>query len=64
MAAGITSAGASQAGDMMQDLKTGRMLGARHASNLLPNAGILSGIPIATGCTPCTPTSMTLALMK
>ena len=50
MAAGITSAGASQAGDMMQDLKTGRMLGAaprKHFS--APCLGCLSGIPIATG---------------
>src|SRR6202042_1330062 len=28
MAAGITSAGANNCGDMMQDLKTGRLLGA------------------------------------
>ena len=50
MAAGITSAGASQAGDMMQDLKTGRMLGAAPRKQFIAQClGILSGIPIATG---------------
>ena len=50
MAAGITSAGASQAGDMMQDLKTGRMLGATPRKQFIAQClGILSGIPIATG---------------
>ena len=50
MAAGITSAGASQAGDMMQDLKTGRMLGAAPRKQFIAQClGIISGIPIATG---------------
>lgn len=50
MAAGITSAGASQAADMMQDLKTGRMLGASPRKQFIAQClGILAGIPIATG---------------
>jgi uncharacterized oligopeptide transporter (OPT) family protein len=50
MAAGITSAGASQAGDMMHDLKTGRMLGAAPRKQFIAQClGIISGIPIATG---------------
>jgi OPT family oligopeptide transporter len=44
MAAGITSAGANNCGDMMQDLKTGRMLGASPRKQFL--AQILG---IATG---------------
>ena len=40
----------SQAGDMMQDLKTGRMLGAAPRKQFIAQClGILSGIPIATG---------------
>jgi OPT family oligopeptide transporter len=51
MAAGITGAGASQAGDMMQDLKTGHLLGAepRHqfkAQLIGIAAGILFCVPI------------------
>jgi OPT family oligopeptide transporter len=49
MAAGITSAGASQAADMMQDLKTGRMIGASPRKQFIAQClGILAGIPIAT----------------
>ncbi|MCA9290878.1 MAG: OPT/YSL family transporter [Phycisphaerales bacterium] len=51
MAAGITGAGASQAGDMMQDLKTGRMLGASPRKQVIAQcvgitAGILVCVPI------------------
>ena len=51
MAAGITGAGASQAGDMMQDLKTGHLLGAQPKSQLKAQligiaAGILFCVPI------------------
>lgn len=50
MAAGISSAGASQAGDMMQDLKTGRMLGASPRKQIIAQCiGIAAGIPVATG---------------
>ncbi len=45
MAAGIVGAGASQAGDMMQDLKTGYMLGASPRKQLIAQ---LWGIP--AGC--------------
>lgn len=45
MAAGIVGAGASQAGDMMQDLKTGHMLGASPRKQLIAQ---LWGIP--AGC--------------
>ena len=49
MAAGISSAGASQAGDMMHDLKTGRLLGASPRSQMIAQCiGICAGIPIAT----------------
>ncbi len=47
LAASITSAGASQSGDMMQDLKTGRLLGASPRKQVLAQlAGICCGIPI------------------
>ena len=51
MAAAITGAGASQAGDMMQDLKTGHLLGAspRHqfkAQLVGIAAGVLSCVPV------------------
>ena len=47
LAASITSAGASQSGDMMQDLKTGRLLGASPRKQILAQlAGITCGIPI------------------
>lgn len=47
MAAGITGAGASQAGDMMQDLKTGHLLGASPRKQLLAQLiGIAGGILI------------------
>lgn len=51
MGAAITSAGASQAGDMMQDLKTGRMLGASPRRQLVAQlvgvgAGVLVAVPI------------------
>ena len=47
MAAGITGAGASQAGDMMQDLKTGHMLGASPRKQLIAQLlGITGGIII------------------
>lgn len=45
MSAGITAAGASQAADMMQDLKTGSMLGAAPRKQLLAQlCGICFGI--------------------
>jgi uncharacterized oligopeptide transporter (OPT) family protein len=45
LAAGISSAGASQAGDMMHDLKTGRMLGAAPRKQIVAQCcGILAGI--------------------
>lgn len=51
MAAAITGAGASQAGDMMQDLKTGHLLGASPRKQFLAQlvgigAGVLFCIPI------------------
>ncbi len=51
MAAGITGAGASQAGDMMQDFKTGRLLGASPQKQFLAQlvgvfAGILFVVPV------------------
>ncbi len=50
MAAGITAAGASQAGDMMQDLKTGRLLGASPRNQIVAQCiGILAGIPVSVG---------------
>lgn len=50
LAAGITSAGASQSGDMMQDLKTGRLLGASPRNQVIAQlVGILVGIPICAG---------------
>lgn len=50
MAAGITSAGASQAGDMMQDLKTGYLLGASPKRQIIAQCiGIAAGVPIAVG---------------
>ena len=50
LAAGITSAGASQSGDMMQDLKTGRLLGASPRKQVIAQlAGICVGIPICAG---------------
>jgi uncharacterized oligopeptide transporter (OPT) family protein len=45
LAAGITGAGASQAGDMMQDLKTGHLLGASPKGQFKAQlVGILAGI--------------------
>jgi OPT family oligopeptide transporter len=45
LAAGITGAGASQAADMMQDLKTGYLLGASPRKQLVAQlAGITAGI--------------------
>jgi OPT family oligopeptide transporter len=45
MAAAISGAGASQAGDMMQDLKTGHMLGASPRNQLVAQlVGIAAGI--------------------
>ncbi|SMF05032.1 OPT family oligopeptide transporter [Pseudobacteriovorax antillogorgiicola] len=45
MSAGITGAGASQAGDMMQDLKTGHLLGASPKAQFKAQLiGILSGV--------------------
>lgn len=45
MAAAITGSGASQAGDMMQDLKTGWMLGASPRKQIIAQlAGITAGI--------------------
>jgi uncharacterized oligopeptide transporter (OPT) family protein len=50
LAAGITSAGASQSGDMMQDLKTGRLLGASPRNQVVAQlVGIMVGIPICAG---------------
>jgi uncharacterized oligopeptide transporter (OPT) family protein len=50
MAAAVTGAGASQAADMMQDLKTGRMLGASPRKQMIAQCfGILAGIPIVCG---------------
>jgi len=51
MAAGITGAGASQAADMMQDLKTGHLLGASPRKQFIAQlfgigAGILICVPI------------------
>lgn len=51
MGAAITSAGASQAGDMMHDLKAGRLLGASPRRQLIAQlcgvgAGILVAVPI------------------
>ena len=51
MAAGITGAGASQAGDMMQDLKTGYLLGASPRKQFIAQlvgiaAGVLSAVPV------------------
>jgi putative OPT family oligopeptide transporter len=48
LAAGITGAGASQAADMMQDLKTGHMLGANPRSQFKAQClGIITGIIFA-----------------
>lgn len=48
MSAGITGAGASQAGDMMQDLKTGHLLGASPKSQFKAQLwGILAGMIVA-----------------
>ncbi|MCA9218114.1 MAG: OPT/YSL family transporter, partial [Planctomycetales bacterium] len=48
MTAGITSAGASQAADMMQDLKTGHMLGASPRKQFIAQmSGILAGVVFA-----------------
>jgi uncharacterized oligopeptide transporter (OPT) family protein len=48
MAAGITGAGASQAGDMMQDLKTGYMLGASPRKQFRAQLfGIMAGVAFA-----------------
>jgi OPT family oligopeptide transporter len=45
MAAGITNGGASQAGDMMQDLKTGYLLGASPRKQLVAQLiGIIAGV--------------------
>lgn len=51
MSAGITGAGASQAADMMQDFKTGSMLGASPRKQMIAQlwgiaAGILAVVPI------------------
>jgi putative OPT family oligopeptide transporter len=47
LAAGITGAGASQAADMMQDLKTGHMLGASPRKQLVAQlVGIVAGVLI------------------
>jgi len=47
LAAGITGAGASQAADMMQDLKTGHLLGASPRKQFIAQlAGIAAGILI------------------
>ena len=47
MAAGITGAGASQAADMMQDLKTGHLLGASPRAQLKAQmVGIVAGIVV------------------
>ncbi|MFK7984797.1 MAG: OPT family oligopeptide transporter [Sandaracinaceae bacterium] len=48
MSAAISSAGASQSGDMMQDLKTGHMLGAAPKKQLIAQiAGVVFGILFA-----------------
>ena len=48
MAAGITAASASQAADMMQDLKTGHLLGASPRTQLVAQiCGVAAGIAIA-----------------
>ena len=48
MAAGITGAGASQAGDMMHDLKTGHLLGASPKAQFKAQLiGILAGVVFA-----------------
>lgn len=48
MSAGITGAGASQAGDMMQDLKTGYMLGASPRKQFISQLwGIAAGVCFA-----------------
>ena len=44
MAAAITGAGASQAGDMMQDLKTGHLLGASPRKQFIAQLGICAGV--------------------
>ncbi len=50
MTAGIAGAGASQAGDMMQDLKTGYLLGASPRKQFRAQLfGIASGVAIAVG---------------
>ncbi|MEM7227626.1 MAG: OPT family oligopeptide transporter [Planctomycetota bacterium] len=50
MSAAITGAGASQASDMMQDLKTGRMLGAAPRKQIIAQCiGIIAGIPLVCG---------------
>jgi putative OPT family oligopeptide transporter len=50
LAAGITGAGASQAGDMMQDLKTGYLLGASPRQQFKAQLiGILAGVGFAVG---------------
>ncbi len=51
MSAGITAGGASQAGDMMQDLKTGRLLGAAPRKQFFAQLcgicfGILFAVPV------------------
>ncbi|MBX3323251.1 MAG: OPT/YSL family transporter [Phycisphaeraceae bacterium] len=51
MAAAVTGSGASQAGDMMHDLKTGRMLGASPRKQIIAQcigitAGILIVVPV------------------
>lgn len=51
MSAGITGAGASQAGDMMQDLKTGHMLGAAPRKQFIAQiwgiaAGVIFAVPV------------------
>ena len=47
MSAAVTGAGASQAGDMMHDLKTGRMLGASPRKQILAQCiGITAGIAV------------------
>lgn len=48
MSAGITGAGASQAGDMMQDLKTGYLLGAKPRNQFKAQLfGIMAGVACA-----------------
>jgi OPT family oligopeptide transporter len=47
MSAAVTGSGASQAGDMMHDLKTGRMLGASPRKQIIAQCvGILAGIVV------------------